>query len=200
MQFRNLFVSLFGTKAKAAVLQTLVQSPAKTWTGRELARAAGVSVPQAGQALTEFERQGLIWRKMAGRSALWSLNREHILIDLLRPLADISSRKTQLLLDEIKSALDLRALRMIRLFGSMARGQESTSSDVDLLFIVKNPKEKEKLEEKSKDVEIRLAEHWGNVGAILVYDQQEYESKRGLSLMRNIEREGITLYEETRHA
>lgn len=195
MQFRNLFVTLFGTKAKAAVLQTLVRSPARPWTGRELAKDAGVSAPQAAQALREFERQGLVGRRMAGRSSQWSLNREHVLVGLLQPLTDLPDRQPELLLTEIRAAMDIRSLRKIRLFGSMARKTESASSDVDLLFIVQKPQDVKEVAEKSKGVEIRLAERFGNVGNILVYDQKEYDSKRTLELVKNIEREGMTLYE-----
>ncbi len=194
MQFRNLFVTLFGTKAKAAVLQTLVRFPSKKWTGRELAQAAGISAPQAGEALAEFERQSLISRRIVGKSALWSLNHEHVLVRLLEPLARLPEKQKKVLLDEIKQTMDLRRVRQIRLFGSMARGEEEPSSDIDLLFIVKKAKDKERVRKASLEFDLRMAQRWGNVGSVLVFDRKEYESKRALPLIQNIEREGITIY------
>ncbi|MBI5225985.1 nucleotidyltransferase domain-containing protein [Candidatus Micrarchaeota archaeon] len=195
MQFRNLFVTLFGTKAKAAALQVLARWPEKTWTGRELSKAAGISAPQTGEALREFEKYGLVSRAVTGSASIWSLNQRHVVLDYLKPMAELPQRQKEFLLSEIKKTMDISPIRSIRLFGSMARGDESVSSDVDMLFIVRHSRDKDRIEAKSKDVELHMADRWGNIGAIIVYDRKEYDAKRKLPLVQNIEREGITIYE-----
>jgi len=56
MKFDNALETIGGTKANARVMARLSWSPGRTWTGREIAKAAKISQPQAQEALERLER------------------------------------------------------------------------------------------------------------------------------------------------
>jgi len=80
---------------------------------------------------------GLVDRMEAGRTLLYTLNRNHLLAPVVEHMAEARNELVQRLRDEIAAWRPLPA--HASLFGSAARGDGSTDSDIDL-FVVRPAK------------------------------------------------------------
>ena len=104
-------------------------------TGRAVAgllRAPG-SPSGVQKVLDDLVRNGVVTTQPAGRARLYTLNRDHVAYQGIDHLA----RLRELLLERIKAEADGWQLRAqaVWLFGSTARGQGGTDSDLDLLIV-----------------------------------------------------------------
>lgn len=115
-----------------AVLRVLAGSDAALGV-REVARLAGVSANRASQVLSELAEHGLVLVDAHGAGRLCRLNRAHLAADPLLALVGLRARLIEFLRFEIGS-WSRRALH-VSLFGSAARGDGTTQSDLDLLVI-----------------------------------------------------------------
>ena len=106
-------------------------------TGREVARLVRRG-SQRGvlSALERLVDQGLVDRREAGRALLYTLNREHLAAPAAVTLAGL---RTELLgrLRELLESWEVPAVHA-SLFGSGARGEGDTGSDIDLFVVRPN--------------------------------------------------------------
>jgi predicted nucleotidyltransferase len=103
-------------------------------TGREVARLTGRSSHSGVlDALNRLAEHGLVTRMELNRAFLFALNRDH----LAAPAVDILMGMRQELLRRIRGELATWRIAPVHvsLFGSAARGDGDTRSDVDLLVI-----------------------------------------------------------------
>ena len=114
------------------VLRTLAGTDAALGV-REVARIAGVSANRASQVLTHLIDHGLVLVEEHGAGRLCRLNRAHLAADALICLVDLRARMLAFLRDEVRSWR--RRPLHVSLFGSAARGDGDTRSDLDLLVI-----------------------------------------------------------------
>lgn len=116
----------------ADVLVVLAGST-KPRSGRELARRAGRSNTGVQHVLDRLVEHGLVNREDVGRTFLYKLNRDHLLAPTVEQMA---GARTELIrrLREVIGAWEPAAVHA-SLFGSAARGDGDTSSDIDLLIV-----------------------------------------------------------------
>jgi Nucleotidyltransferase domain len=100
---------------------------------REVARLAEVSANRASQVLSVLADHGLVTVEPHGSGRLCRLNRFHLAADPLLALVGLRPRTIEFLRSEVASWTQ-RAIH-VSLFGSAARGDGDTSSDLDLLVI-----------------------------------------------------------------
>ena len=102
-------------------------------SGRELARRAGRSSTGVQHALDRLVEHGLVSRLEVGRTFLYTLNRDHLLAPVVEKMADVRLELIQRLRDELGSwrTPPIHA----SLFGSAARGDGDTGSDIDLFLV-----------------------------------------------------------------
>ena len=115
------------------VLRVLA-STTQVLTGREVAALTGRrSHSGVLDALHRLTEHGLVTRVELNRAYLFTLNREH----LAAPAVEILMGMGAELLRRIRDALDSWAIAPahVSMFGSAARGDGSTASDIDLLVI-----------------------------------------------------------------
>lgn len=119
--------------ATSAVLRALVGAPEARFTMRQLAAVAGVSHNAAQTVVHRLAEHGLLVTEPAGRAVLCSFNRDHLAADAVVALVTLRARLLELLVGEIAawSVVPLHA----SLYGSGARGDGTTSSDLDLLVV-----------------------------------------------------------------
>lgn len=117
---------------EADVLVALVGSTVQR-TGRELARLSGRSVTGVQHALDRLVDEGLVHRAQAGRSFLYSLNREH----LLAPAVEVMAGARWELVGRLRQLIGGWKTPTFHasLFGSAARGEGNPRSDIDLLVV-----------------------------------------------------------------
>ncbi len=104
-------------------------------SGREVARLGGVARSTAARALQHLVEHGLVRVQEAGAGAalLYTLNREHLAAEPV--LALLGLRRS--LVDRLRSEIEGWPLPPLHasLFGSAARGDGSTASDIDVFIV-----------------------------------------------------------------
>jgi hypothetical protein len=120
-----------------AVLRVLAGSDTPLGV-REIARLAGVSANRASQVLSELADHGVVLVDERGAGRLCRLNRAHLAAAPLLALVTLRARLVELLRSEVES-WSRRALH-VSLFGSAARGDGTTGSDLDLLVVRAEPR------------------------------------------------------------
>lgn len=118
--------------ATAALLRVLVRAEA-SFSIRQLARLAEVSAPRAVEIVNRASERGLILVEQAGRSRMCRFNREHLAANAIIDLVTMRERILLALESEITS-WSIQPLHA-SLFGSAARGDGGTESDIDVLVI-----------------------------------------------------------------
>jgi DNA-binding transcriptional ArsR family regulator len=113
---------------------TVLAGTSRQLTGREIERLVRQGSHRGVQRiLARLAEQGLVDVAEAGSSLLYSLNREHLAADAVVALAGLRGA----LLDRIRVQVEgwQRAPVSVSLFGSAARGDGSTASDIDVLVV-----------------------------------------------------------------
>lgn len=146
-------------RATAAVFRVLVGADA-SFSIRQLARIAGVSAPRAVEIVNRASERGLILVEQGGRSRMCRFNREHLAAGAVIELVTIRERMLHAIEDEIASwkIAPLHA----SFFGSAARGEGDTNSDLDLLLVRPTDEPEEDWEEQKYTSGVRLTAKIGN--------------------------------------
>lgn len=128
----NLLDTLFGVQRQRA-LGWLLLHPDDGVHVRELARLTGTSAGSLHRELARLAEAGLLTRSKRGNQVLYRANRA---CPVFAELAGLF-RKTGGLADVLRAALLGLAdrIRFALVFGSVARGTETSLSDVDVLVV-----------------------------------------------------------------
>ena len=155
---------LFGTRAKVCCVRVLCAA-GDPITQREVARRAGVQHRSAQLALDELVAVGLVSRMEGGRDLLVRLNDEHNLASAVRGLFNAEAGQflelRQRLVEIATGGGRLRGIRSVVLFGSVARGDDTPDSDIDLLLIVADAGARERILERFDDAAPHLRAAFG---------------------------------------
>ena len=112
----------------------LLRSTTRPLTGREVARLVrSGSQPTVNGALRRLSVEGLVYADEAGNAYLYRLNREHIASPAIELLADVRTELERRLRAEVASWET--APTHLSIFGSAARGDGDTASDVDIFVV-----------------------------------------------------------------
>jgi predicted nucleotidyltransferase len=191
MRFRRSLDDLFGAPRRVRLARLLCRHPGKEFTGREAARLAHLSHPQASRALAELELAGLVERRSAGAAMLWKFIPEHYLAEPLRALFRAEQRAPAALVDTLRDGLEGAPIASALLFGSIARGEERPNSDVDLYIEMAGPARKAALEEVLTELSPRVHRTFGNALSPLIYSSRESRNPPSPRLLRTIRTEGV---------
>ena len=116
---------------RGALLQALARLEQPV-TRRQLAAAAGVAPGNASAVIEELVRAGLVSETAAGRASMVALNRNHLAAGPVLALAGLRGELIRRLRERLSAWPDLVGAW---LFGSVARGDADSDSDVDLLIV-----------------------------------------------------------------
>ncbi len=166
-------------------------------TGREVARLAGRRGHSGVLAvLNRLSEHGLVDRQEAGRSLLYTLNREHLLAPAVQLLAGTRAELRRRIVDTLEEWV-ISPLH-VSLFGSAARGDGDTASDVDL-FVVRTEgvlSENEQWRTQLDDLATQIRRWTGNHAGIVDVGEGEL---RGLEsaqrpILNELRKDAIPLY------
>lgn len=123
---------LFGAYRRR-ILGLLLLHPEQSFYVREIMRLAGVPSGSLHRELTALAASGLLTRRASGSQVLYQADRN---CPLFEELAGIF-RKTTGLADVLREALEPlgRSVHTAFVFGSVARGEERGTSDVDVMVL-----------------------------------------------------------------
>lgn len=164
-------------------------------TGRAVAGLLRVPASASGvqRVLDDLVRNGLVTSEPAGRAKLYTLNREHVAYTAIDELAHLREIFIGRLTAEVES-WEVPAAA-VWLFGSTARGQGDTDSDIDIL-VVRPDAVDDSDPQWLRQVET-LTEHatlWsGNACEIVEYSARELKQliRRGERLVTELRRDAI---------
>lgn len=186
------------SSAEGPILAVLAGTT-RALSGREVARLSGVSANGAWKALRRLAEHGLVREEPAGgRTTLYTLNREHVACEAVTTLTRLRAILVARLRDRVAS-WTLQPLHA-SLFGSAARGDGDTRSDIDLLLVrPKGTVEDDPQWRSQLDGLARAAWSWtGNHTSIAEIPEGELARLRRERppVVEDVMRDGITLLGE----
>lgn len=163
-------------------------------TGRQIAALTdgAVSQPRVNAILNELSTAGVVDMEIKGRSHLYTMNRDHLAADAIEQLASMRSRMidamAQLVSEWVVGAVS------VWLFGSAARGDGSTASDIDLLVIRPSGVDElsDRWESQIHELEDRVSRWTGNDCRVIQYSPDEIDELDD-PLLATIREEGLRI-------
>lgn len=101
---------------------------------RDVGRLAGISANRAHQVIRSLAAHGVVRMESFGSRQMCSLNRSHLATQPLVDLAELRRRLFEFLASEVAS-WDPAPMHA-SVFGSAARGDGGTDSDIDILVVI----------------------------------------------------------------
>ena len=128
-----MLASLIFSDYRRRVLGLLLLHPDTTYHVRELARLTGTSAGTLHKELSKLTKGGVLRRQEVGNQVRYGANRD---CPVFEELASIL-RKTTGLVDVLADALSSveKQIDLAFVFGSLARGDQDSSSDVDMMVV-----------------------------------------------------------------
>lgn len=121
------------SKARRAVLALLFGQPDRPFYTREIVAAAGTGASQIQKELDQLTRAGLLIRERRANQVYFRANPEAPIFPELKGLV----AKTFGIADLVRAAIEplQRRIRFAAIYGSVAKGEHHSGSDVDLLVV-----------------------------------------------------------------
>lgn len=176
---------------RGRLLATLVQLELPV-TVRALARYAGISPQGALSYVNALADAGILFTERVGSAMMVSLNRQHLEAEPLIALVGTRGRLIERLRKELG---DWPGLAGAWLFGSTARGDGGTDSDVDLLLVAESTTENHDWTEATSRLRERVGLWTGNEVQLIEHTKKSFAGlvERQNPLVDAIRAEGIPL-------
>lgn len=122
---------LFTSDARVKILTEILLNSEREYHIRELSRITDVSPIHVQKELKNLESLGLLRSKKKGNLALYMLEKDSTISDDLKRIF----LKTEGVGTMLFKGLDKKKIRYALIYGSFAKGTETTKSDIDVLVI-----------------------------------------------------------------
>src|SRR5262245_20307867 len=156
----HLLEHVLGAKSKVAALRALFNSKVGM-SGSAVAKRAGMGLLAVQNALADLERLGIVSVERGSVEHRYRLNFKHYLVRHgLQSLYEAERRMAPALAGELRSLLEGRVVTA-GLFGSFARGDATTGSDIDLLIVVETLMDRERVSALLSDKLAEITERYG---------------------------------------
>ncbi len=199
MKLHNTIEDILGNKVKIGILRLLYRTRGM-YSGREIARLVGFSPSHTISNLKGLESAGLVLRQRAGGTDLYQLNEKSSAANgVLKPIYDWESG----LLAELAGMYVERLgdiIVTVRLFGSVARGDEKPGSDIDILLTVTDGADLKETEEAVGEIDLAAGQRFGSPVSTIIVAEKEYgkklKGKQGF--WKDIPKDGRIIFEKKR--
>ncbi len=177
MKFHNVLDEILGNRTKIKLLRAFFTYPEKKFTESELQRIAGIPQPSVHRNVKFLLANGILDRERIGKANLYSLNKEHILYDLIKNIFEIERNLLFELKKSLKGSIEsLSGIELAVLFGSVVKGTERADSDIDLFIVCKV--DKSQVEVEMKDPIRVIRNKFGNtISPMIKYDTEMKDMK-----------------------
>jgi len=164
-------------------IEKISKYPNRSFSGRELAKAAKLSPAMAAIALSYMKKMNLVTDKQIGRTHQCRANLQNPLMRQWKILFTLEQIEKAGFVN--KANEKVKDIHSILLYGSKARGTDDEKSDFDILVIAHRPKKESGFGFELQD-EINL----------LIYSPQEWKKKalENKVFYENIIYESVVLY------
>jgi predicted nucleotidyltransferase len=120
------------SRARQRLLSYYFTNPAARHHLRDLAERLSIDPSNLSKELGRLEREGLFRSEVSGRQKYFQLNREYPLFDEVRRIVGKTIGAAARIAQTLKR---IEAIDGAYLYGSFARDQQDTASDIDVLVI-----------------------------------------------------------------
>ncbi len=168
---------IFGQYSKVRILRFLVKSQSQL-NGREIAKNVGLSHVKAHTALKDLTKQGIVNMHSVGNSLVYWLNEDHFLVkEIIRPAFEKEDGLFDYMSRLILKNISLPKPFSIILFGSFAKGRALADSDIDVVIIYPNSKNKTIISKELRDAEKKITSLFGNHLSSVPFSINEFQNK-----------------------
>ena len=126
----NTLAEIMTSKVRAEILRLLFGIKQQELHVREIERQSGFAMPTVRRDLEKLARLDVVNARRDGNRLYYSANTDHPLFPEIRSLVLKTIGLVDILKDSLEKSEDIRAAFV---FGSVARGETTAGSDVDLL-------------------------------------------------------------------
>lgn len=134
-----MLTKLFGSEARVKILTLFMLNAGSEYYLREIAQKTALALRSVQRAVNDLSDLGILNREQRANSVYFRLNRENPILPDLKAIF----LKTVGLGDVLRDALaDSPGIKVAFIYGSVAKGEETASSDVDLALIGELPSKK----------------------------------------------------------
>jgi predicted nucleotidyltransferase len=181
---------LLRSRSRVAVLRALLDS-ATGLTGNQVSRVAEMSPRSAFNALSALEALGVVRRQRGGRDHLFTLNRNHFLVThCVLPIFQSEIEYSENLVAAVGSLVRDKVVGA-SVFGSVARHEETPSSDLDICCIVRDRQSASAVESAINSETHTLYREYGVRISPLVITVAEFRKKRRSRVVKDILDHGV---------
>lgn len=193
---------IFGTGTKVNVLNILINNPERSFIEKELAVAAGAAVSEINRQMPDLVGSGLVKLERIGKNKIYSINKKHFLFAELRGLFGDLNEVFMKAAKKISAYAASKGVKTVLLVGSVAKGKVRSDiieapSDIDLIFLVENMKDKERIyNEIISFVNTDISVEYGFICYPIVLTVKEYLERleKGDKFIVLSQAEGVELY------
>ncbi len=182
-------------KGTLHVLRVLCRSPQEGFAAPDLARRGGLALSHVQGALALLESHGLVDRRVAGRTHLWSIVSGNVLVPPLKGLFDVERGLSEQLQRDLADGLRRTPVRRALLFGSVSRGEEKGWSDVDVLIELRKAADRERVWDSIIPLASQVRGRYGLNLAPIVLAPSEERGAMSPSFLATVNREGKVIKE-----
>lgn len=184
MAMENSLDHVLNSKSKIAVIRLFVSKTDDfKASGREIARLISISAPAAHAALKELYNQKILKLDIIGKQHVYTLDGANRIVgQILKPMfkkeSSVQDEIKAYLIKQIRKAGIANSIVSVLLYGSLQRGETGRASDVDIAVIIKNKKNKEKIEDKFlNDISVKFNEYFKAHLDVYVKTRDEFRLK-----------------------
>lgn len=196
MRIKRPLDDLFGNPNNVRVLRHMILYPSPVITGRGIARELDMSHATCIRSLNNLVDLGILMRKRVGSSATFEIAESSALItDILEPAFRAESQLLQGLVDTMLAGIKGKCIA-VYLLGSVAREEDTPSSDVDMLIILKDPGGRHSVEEALEGNKEQAYLRYRLGVSAITYDVEQFHKMKAHKnpLISEVVKEGILLF------
>ncbi len=195
MRFNASLLDILNSATKLKIVRFLLTHEA-LMSEREIASILKVSHMSINRTMRELSEVNFVNFVTVGKAHLWKVNRKSYAFKVLSEfIKGVSGIKDPL--DDLKGMIlnnmPKNLIKRVVLFGSVAKGEEKTDSDIDVFFLVKDAKDKEKLEPTLDKISNNCLENYGNRLSPYILTEQETKKELRQKFLSEINK-GIEIF------
>ncbi|MDP3041250.1 MAG: nucleotidyltransferase domain-containing protein [Candidatus Omnitrophota bacterium] len=195
MKFNASLIAILNSKTKLKIVKFLLTHEA-SMSEREIASILKVSHMSINRTMRELSEVNFVNFVTIGKAHLWKVNRKSYAFKVLSEFIKGVSRIKDPL-DDLKNIIlkstPKALVKKVVLFGSVAKGAGKLDSDIDVFFLVKDNKDKEKLGFALEKLSNACLETYGNRLSPYILTEQETKKKARQKFLSEINK-GIKIF------
>ncbi len=195
MKFGTPLIDILNSKTKLKIAKFLLTHEA-SMSEREIASILKVSHMSINRTMRELAEVNFVNFATVGKAHLWKVNRKSYAFKVLSEFINGFSRIKDPLSDlkgVILTNIPKNLVKKVVLFGSVAKGEEKTNSDIDTFFLVKDIKDKKRLGPAIEKLSNACLEIYGNRLSPYILTEHEAKEKTRQKFLSEINK-GIEIF------